>query len=140
MNALLKAVVALPVAAAAFLAGCNPYAEGLKRANAKEQAHNRTLTKAAIVMNGVKAWSAAHGGELPNAQQFRNEVRPVLPSTNGFGITDAELKEAHAAFQWTFAGGRVEGTGGSEREVGRLADPHGGAIGYANGEVRRGFN
>lgn len=129
------------VALAAILSavGCNPFAKRLKEDNANEQDHNRTLAKAAMVMNGVKAWSAAHGDTLPNPTQFRQEVHPVLPPSNGFGITESELQGAFKAFEWSFPGGRPRGGDVGEQEVGRLADSHGGAIGYADGTVRRGY-
>ncbi|RYG37234.1 hypothetical protein EON81_07350 [bacterium] len=139
MSALLKTMGALPIAAVALLtAGCGIYERGLKRDNAREQDHNRTLTKAAIIMKAVKAWSATHGGQLPSPEQFRSEVKPVLPTPNGFNLTESELQSAFQSFQWNFAGGRVDASKAAEMEVGRLDDAQGGAIGYASGEVRRG--
>ncbi len=120
--------------AAFLIAGCNPYAEGLKKTNAEEQARNRTLTTAAVVMKAVMAWSASHGGALPSPTQFRDEVKVPIPNPNGFNLTEADLRAAQQAFEWRFPGGKPTEP---KAVVGRLPGPHGATLAYANGEVMR---
>lgn len=122
------------VAVATLIAGCNPFAESLKKNVKEEGERNRTLTTAAVVMKSVMAWSASHGGALPSPVQFRDEVKVPIPSLNGFNLTESDLLAAQQAFEWRFPGGKPTDP---KAVVGRLPGPDGAAVAYADGEVKR---
>jgi hypothetical protein len=140
VGAVLKIVGGLFLGTTALIsAGCGMYARGLKEANAEEARHNRTQAKTLAIAEAVKRWSAAHGGLLPSNKQFQSEVRPTVPSPNGFNLTQADVDDAKTAFRWNFAGGTPQVTEPSELEVGRLSSPEGGAILYADLHVAKGY-
>jgi hypothetical protein len=123
----------------ALLTGCNPFAEQLEKDTAQEGERGRNLALASVVMKGALAWSTSHGGALPSPQEFRASVRPTVPSPNGFNLTESDIQGAKERFEWTYPGGRVEPSVDGKTEVGRLPDPYGGTIAYADGNVERNY-